>query len=203
MNIWTELENDVLQFHPLANQPTNTMVLLLFFCHKQQDSVCGQQFSGQEDKSTPFCPIDFFFLFAWLEQIKWCNMAFCYKTKWEIPPRHICWFVEAVYMRMEWNLPWTEHKNSIQAGYFFFIMLGPERLKHKFSKTLSDLDNCSAVTEEFLIKPKSWGRRRGSERDTWLFISRAVILNDIYSSCFPPQIQHFTLLFWLKQSENL
>lgn len=50
-------------------------------------------------------------------------------------------------------------------------MLGPERLKHKFSKTLSDLDNCSVVTEEFLIKPKSWkggGReeRRGSEKDT-------------------------------------
>lgn len=117
---WGLKENDVLQFHPLVNQLTNTMVLLLFFCHKQQDSVCGQQFSGEEDKSTPFCPIDFF-LFAWLEQIKWCNMAFCYKTKWEIPPRHICWFVEAVYMRMEWNLPWTEHKNSIQAGYFFFF----------------------------------------------------------------------------------
>lgn len=22
--------------------------------------MCGQQFSGEEDKSTPFCPIDFF-----------------------------------------------------------------------------------------------------------------------------------------------
>ena len=107
---WGLKANDVLWFHPLVNQLTNTMVLLLFFPHKRQDSVCGQHFSGEEDKTTPFCPIDFF-PFAWLEQIKWCNMAFCYKTKWEIPPRQICWFVGAVYMRIEWNLPWTEHKN--------------------------------------------------------------------------------------------
>lgn len=55
-------------------------------------------------------------------------------------------------------------------------MPGPARLKHKFSKSLSDLDNCSVLTEEFLIKPKM-GKGRGS-KDTWLFISRAETVND-------------------------
>lgn len=41
-------------------------------------------------------------------------------------------------------------------------MPGPARLKQKFSKRLSDLDNCSVVTEEFLIKPKM-GNGRGSK----------------------------------------
>ena len=59
-------------------------------------------------------------------------------------------------------------------------MPGPVRLKHKFSKSLSDLDNCSGVTEEFLIKPKM-GKGRGS-KDTWLFISRAVIVNGVLPS---------------------
>lgn len=50
-------------------------------------------------------------------------------------------------------------KIRFRAWVFFFLMLGPERLKHKFSKTLSDLDNCSVVMEEFLIKPKRWRGR--------------------------------------------
>ena len=41
-------------------------------------------------------------------------------------------------------------------------MPGPARLKNKFYKSLSDLDNCSVLTEEFLIKPKM-GKGRGSK----------------------------------------
>lgn len=48
-------------------------------------------------------------------------------------------------------------------------MPGPERLKHKFSKPLSDLDNWSVVTEEFLIKLNAGvggGEWEGNEKDT-------------------------------------
>lgn len=40
-------------------------------------------------------------------------------------------------------------------------MPGPARLQHKFSKSLSDPDNCSVETEEFLIKPKMEKGARG------------------------------------------
>lgn len=54
-------------------------------------------------------------------------------------------------------------------------MPGPARLKQKFSKSLSDLDNCSVVTEEFLIKPKM-GEGWGAKTPDCLFHAQGLLM---------------------------
>lgn len=74
-------------------------------------------------------------------------------------------------------------------------MPGPARLKHKFSKSLSDLDNCSVVTEEFLIKPKmeKGGGGGGAKTPDCLFHGHGLLMTQPLSLSLEYSREH-TLL---------
>jgi len=76
------------------------MVLLLFFSHKQKDSVCGQC-SGEEEMSTLFfCsiqPRSYLHDLSKLNDAIWLFVT----NRRAMPPSRVCRFAEVVYMRKE------------------------------------------------------------------------------------------------------